>query len=101
MALVNPPNWVLAFVTQRDNLTPPALQFLQRIVNVLNGSVTGTATFNTFGNGQSWYSGAGGPNGTVPGNIGDLYSNTTGGAGATLWVKESGAAGSDTGWVAK
>jgi hypothetical protein len=44
--------------------------------------------------------GAGVPNGNVIGKIGDLYINTNGGAGTTLWVKESGS-GTNTGWVGK
>jgi Major tropism determinant N-terminal domain len=40
------------------------------------------------------------PNGAVMGNPGDLYLSTTGGSGATLWVKESGA-GTNTGWLNK
>lgn len=43
---------------------------------------------------------AGDPNGNVTGDIGDLCINTSGGAGVTLWVKESGN-GTNTGWVAK
>lgn len=45
-------------------------------------------------------SGALTPNTNVVGSIGDLYTWTGGGAGTTLWVKESGAA-TNTGWVAK
>jgi hypothetical protein len=37
------------------------------------------------------------PNGVVVGNPGDLYLCTTGGAGQTLWIKESGV-GTNTGW---
>ena len=45
-------------------------------------------------------SGAGNPNtNSVVAGPGSLYLNTNGGAGATLWVKESGTGG--TGWVAK
>jgi hypothetical protein len=47
-----------------------------------------------------WSSDNGAPNGAIVGNPGDLYSNIAGGAGATLWVKESGIA-TNTGWVAK
>lgn len=43
--------------------------------------------------------GEGSPEGTVTASVGKLYINTTGGAGTTLWVKESGAEA--TGWVAK
>jgi hypothetical protein len=45
-------------------------------------------------------SGSGVPNGSVIGSPGDLYTNTAGGAGTTLYVKETGAA-TNTGWVAK
>ena len=44
--------------------------------------------------------GAGNPNGSVTGSPGDLYTNTSGGAGTTLYVKESGA-NTNTGWVGK
>lgn len=44
--------------------------------------------------------GKGSPNGTVIGKIGDTYINTSGGAGTTLYVKESGD-GTNTGWVGK
>lgn len=43
--------------------------------------------------------GVGTPLGIVSAGVGSLYINTTGGAGATLWVKESGT--DSTGWVAK
>lgn len=45
-------------------------------------------------------SGLGDPNGVVMGNLGDLYRNTNGGAGTTLYVKESGMA-TNTGWAPK
>lgn len=45
-------------------------------------------------------SGAGAPNGVVPANIGSMYLRTDGGAGTTLYVKESGN-GTNTGWVGK
>lgn len=44
--------------------------------------------------------GTGVPNGTAVGSVGDLYVDKAGGAGTTLYVKESGA-GTNTGWVAK
>lgn len=46
------------------------------------------------------FSGTGDPNGVVSGNVGDLYTNKSGGANTTLWVKESGS-GTNTGWAAK
>ena len=43
--------------------------------------------------------GAGSPEGAVTASVGSLYTRTDGGAGTTLYVKESGAG--NTGWVAK
>ena len=45
-------------------------------------------------------SGNGVPNSSVVGNVGDLYLNTAGGSGTTLYVKESGV-NTNTGWVGK
>jgi len=61
----------------------------------------GAATVpGSLGTGSLWSSGAGDPNGTVTGKPGDLYTNTLGGAGTTLYVKESGV-GTNTGWTGK
>jgi hypothetical protein len=46
-----------------------------------------------------WTSGAGSPEGVVTGPVGSLYTRTDGGAGTTLYVKETGVG--NTGWVAK
>ena len=46
-----------------------------------------------------WTSGAGTPEGVLSAVAGSLYTRTDGGAGTTLYIKESGAAA--TGWVAK
>lgn len=43
--------------------------------------------------------GTGSPEGKVAASPGKIYLNLTGGAGVTLWVKETGAA--ETGWTAK
>jgi hypothetical protein len=43
--------------------------------------------------------GSGSPSGNVTAPIGTLYINTDGGAGTTLYVKESGSG--STGWAAK
>jgi hypothetical protein len=52
-----------------------------------------------LGSGSLWSSGPGAPNGVIVGSVGHLYTDTTGGAGTTLWVKESGIGSG--GWVAK
>lgn len=49
--------------------------------------------------GPTWTSGTGSPEGVAIASIGSLYSRTDGGAGTTLYVKESGAG--NTGWIAK
>lgn len=46
-----------------------------------------------------WTSGAGSPEGAITAVVGSMYTNTTGGAGTTLYVKETGTG--NTGWVAK
>lgn len=44
-------------------------------------------------------SGEGSPEGVVAARPGSIYTNSLGGAGTTLWVKETGTG--TTGWVAK
>jgi hypothetical protein len=60
----------------------------------------GTVTLTGIITSGNFKRGAGSPNGSVTGNPGDLYTNTSGGANTTLYVKESGT-GTNTGWVAK
>jgi len=50
---------------------------------------------------SKWTAGKGSPEGVVAGNVGDLYTRTDGGAGTTLYVKESVTGGITKGWVAK
>lgn len=49
--------------------------------------------------GMNMYQGTGTPNGAVTATPGSMYRNLSGGAGTTLYVKESGAG--NTGWVGK
>lgn len=49
-------------------------------------------------NGVLWLAGAGDPEGAVTAPVGSLFSRTDGGAGTTLYVKESGTG--NTGWSA-
>lgn len=46
-----------------------------------------------------WTSGSGTPEGSLTAPVGSLYTRTDGGAGSTLYIKESGTG--NTGWVAK
>lgn len=48
---------------------------------------------------RRWTSGSGSPEGSATASPGALYTNTGGGAGTTLYVKETG--NGNTGWVAK
>ena len=52
-----------------------------------------------FTGGVGLRTGAGSPEGVIAAATGSIYMRTDGGAGSTLYVKESGA--SNTGWVAK
>jgi hypothetical protein len=75
---------VLKVVFPRLDLPKPLILLLQEIIARSPNSYTGT----------------GSPEGAVTGDVGDLYTNRSGGAGTTLYVKESGN-GTNTGWVAK
>lgn len=68
-------------------------------------SVTATSQVTSGANGYVnygnvvWYAGLGTPEGSVTAPVGSLYSRTDGGAGTSLYVKESGSG--NTGWVGK
>ena len=68
------------------------------VTSHLNLSDVGTTTHAQIDN-QIPLTGSGTPEGAVTANVGRLYTDTAGGAGTTLYVKESGAG--NTGWVAK
>jgi hypothetical protein len=59
-----------------------------------NSLVMGSGSVNLL-----WTTGAGSPEGVVTAVPGSLYTNNVGGAGTTLYVKETGTG--NTGWVAK
>lgn len=52
-----------------------------------------------FTGGVFWRTGTGSPEGVVTASVGSMYTNVAGGAGTTLYVKESGSG--NTGWVSK
>lgn len=64
---------------------------------VPSGSIIVIIQLNTTVSG--WYIGSGSPNGVTTANTGSIYTSTSGGSNATLWVKESGTG--NTGWVSK
>lgn len=67
------------------------------VVKVTDGS-TGYGKLSTASS-VTWSSGSGSPEGVVTASVGSLYTRTDGGAGTTLYVKESGSGNS--GWAAK
>jgi hypothetical protein len=60
----------------------------------------GSVTRIYLGMKVSIYIGAGSPNSAVVGKPGDIYLNTSGGAGTTIYIKESGT-NTNTGWIGK
>lgn len=72
---------------------PPNNSYLDKIFVDVNGAIYPNA------GGVFWTTGSGSPEGAVTASVGSLYSRINGGAGTTLYVKESGAG--NTGWVAK
>lgn len=75
------------------------ISFFVNNVGVGSITTTGTSTrYNTFA-GVFFGSGAGSPEGAVTAPVGSVYTRTDGGAGTTLYVKESGTG--NTGWAAK
>ena len=62
-------------------------------------AVTFDAGINLVSGTLVWQSGAGSPEGAITATVGSLWTRTDGGAGTTLYVKESGTG--NTGWVAK
>jgi hypothetical protein len=71
------------------------------VSGIASTSQISVGTANGFFNNQGslWVASIGTPEGVLAAPIGSLYSRQDGGAGTTLYVKESGAG--NTGWVAK
>jgi hypothetical protein len=104
--LVKSPNAQLPLVDLKSgapSLSGGGMSLLQNYADALNGT-SGIAAPGVnqvkFGTGTHISSGSGSPEGVVPGSPGDFYTNTTGGEGQTLWVKETGV-GTATGWQNK
>lgn len=70
-------------------------------VSVPSGNlVIGTSSKGIdFSGGVLWRTGTGSPENVVTASVGSMYTNVAGGAGTTLYVKESGSG--STGWIAK
>lgn len=77
-------------------------EVLELLVGALSGNVTldGSLSATSLSVGTTpIYTGAGTPEGVVTAPVGALFLRTNGGAGSTLYVKESGTG--NTGWAAK
>jgi len=64
-----------------------------------DGGISVEGNYIMFGNGRSFRSGAGSPEGVVTAPVGSLYTRTDGGLTTTLYVKTSGTG--NTGWTGK
>jgi hypothetical protein len=88
-----------------NNLNSPALKRVGTELQVVQAGTTAASNFAagdadlTFIEDRFRRKGAGTPEGVVTAPIGAVYHNTTGGAGTSFYVKESGTG--NTGWVAK
>lgn len=100
MAPLNNPTTKVAIVSSDGVLSLNGLRMMQGIINALNGSAQNGAQQIALGNGLNLYVGSGNPNGAVSESPPALYFNTAGGAGSTLFVKESGV-NTNTGWTGK
>jgi hypothetical protein len=91
MLLINPTHTATGSGTKRliDAQVGGASQF----------TVDSTGTMSVSGTTATVRAGAGTPEGAVTAAIGSMFLRTDGGAGTTLYIKESGAG--NTGWVAK
>lgn len=76
---------------------PAALRPWHHPADAVRGSADWANTLNVLLGYVRW--GAGTPEGAVEASVGSLYLRTDGGAGTTLYVKESGTG--NTGWSAK
>lgn len=83
-----------------DASGPPVSYFRAIGLTILEAVSSGGFRINNGAQVAKWMVGAGTPEGAVTGAVGDLFSRTNGGAGTTLYVKESGN-NTNTGWVAK
>lgn len=86
-------------VNKADN-SATIFQLTDTGVGIYSGEVRGVGfRFDGTGSGPILKTGSGSPEGVVTAPVGSLYTRTDGGAGTTLYVKESGTG--NTGWVAK
>lgn len=91
------PIWHLPFSLHDGAISLTADRFLGQFVDVFNGESQGTGVVVTRLWNTRIFVGAGDPNGVVTGSPPDVYLNRSGGAGTTVYMKESGDE-TNTGW---
>lgn len=92
----------VTFDDSTDGLVLQGTTIFARLIAAAQGVVTAfkfLVPVKIQGTDCGLYAGAGSPEGVVTANPGSLYLNTSGGAGTSLYVKQSGA--SNTGWIGK
>jgi len=77
--------------------TTSSFPALKRSSTTLQARLADDSAFTPFTS-SNLKQGSGSPEGVVSGVVGDIYQNTTGGAGTSAYIKESGVG--TTGWVA-
>jgi hypothetical protein len=78
---------------------PVSLQEDEQAANFFDDARLILKDLRILGEGIYWAAGTGSPEGVHEANVGSLYTRLDGGAGTTLYVKESGT--SSTGWAPK
>lgn len=92
------PLWNVPWVDSRDLLFSYSVGFLKQIVDVINGTEQDTGGYAVDLGYLRINVGTGAPNGVVIGSPPDIYLNRAGGAGTTVYTKESGT-NTNAGWV--
>lgn len=93
------PLWHTRFVTTGAALRDESFGFLSQFVDAFNGVELSSGFITISFSDLKFTVGTGSPEGALVGSPPDLYLNRSGGAGTTLYMKETGQ-GADTGWVA-
>ena len=92
------PWWNTPWIDGNDLLFAHSVGFLKQIVDVINGTEQDTGGYAVDLGYLRINVGTGAPNGVVLGSPPDIYLNRAGGAGTTVYVKESGSS-TTAGWV--
>ena len=86
------------FIAPTDNAIDIGASGATRPRSIYSATSMNSLKFETA-TGVHWTSGAGSPESVITANVGSMYTRTDGGAGTTLYIKESGTG--NTGWIGK